>query len=527
MGNTDSKTAGGSPPVNETAVFKSSNLPQQDSSNAAKILKTNDADSSTAACSSSLTSSPSETMKPMVIVTGPVLKNGIPSELSSSQEPTEEASSSETVSVISAVSLPTLASPSFSESSSNDSFKVEQWDGKMMYADYIRDGLRYLGKEWDNVVMLYESPSSSSTETSFHNNQVFAYHDYPASPWAYKSVLAPCRYSIMNGSAYPAYLRDGAPAGLVEHWRDVVPGFEAPTFVPELADDDKVYAYLPVESLKLENHVNDPYVHYHLAGKDAIHLMTHKHAPLLPNTKGVRPCVAKVTHAMGSKGIFVIRNDEDEVEFEEFCAVSGNPNFVVTKFVDIARNVACHFFIHPDGSVVWIGSNENVLLPDGSWSTDSTLDMADQAHLRDIQLPYVKDVVAYCRSNGHWGFCGVDVLFDSDGQGYVVDVNPRVTGSSPALMISQLYKDKYGYDFGLFRRNTRFAYRGTVETLLEQTKSYNEANEGRSRIVLFGFHQKEANKTLVNIGVYGNSREVCQAALDRFAPPNDDGREEE
>ena len=54
-------------------------------------------------------------------------------------------------------------------------FAVRDWDGLKMYSDFVREGLQQLGQETDGVLMLYESPSSSSENTSFHNSQVFNY----------------------------------------------------------------------------------------------------------------------------------------------------------------------------------------------------------------------------------------------------------------------------------------------------------------------------------------------------------------
>jgi hypothetical protein len=466
------------------------------------------------------TSSPDSPLKPVVIVTTDNLNEGLPP-----LTPGTTIANSETESLVSSISDPLASPASLDTITPAQTFAVAQWDGQQYFADLVRDGLAALHKDNTNVLMLYESPSSSSTETSFYNSQVFNYHDFPAFPPYYKSVLAPCRYSIMNGSTYPSYLRDDPPSGLIEHWQATVPDFVAPTFVPTIDEQAQVYAYLPVEHLNLDNHVLVPHVHYHLAGKDAIHLMTNKTTRLLANTQDERPCVAKVTHAMGSKGIFVIRNDEDEVEFNEFLLESGNPTFVVTEYVEIARNVACHFFVHPSGDVTFFGSNENVLLPNGDWSTDSTIVMAEQEMLKNMQLPYVQDVVAYCRALGFWGFCGVDVLFDTNGKGYVVDVNPRVTGTCPALMIAQLLQARYGFTHALFRRNSSFAYRGTAAELLAETEAYNKVHEGSSRIVLHSFYEKKPTLTLLNIAVYGTSLETCQEVLDRLAPPIEDEEE--
>jgi hypothetical protein len=75
---------------------------------------------------------------------------------------------------------------------------------------------------------------------------------------------------------------------------------------------------------------------------------------------------------MGSLGIFVIKNDEDEREMNNFIESTGNPDVNFSEFIDISRNLACHFFIHPAGHIVWFGYSENYRLPSGNWSSDST-----------------------------------------------------------------------------------------------------------------------------------------------------------
>jgi hypothetical protein len=310
---------------------------------------------------------------------------------------------------------------------------------------------------------------------------------------------------------------------LLEHWKEVLPSVPSPHFVDTVHENDVVYAYLPVERIK--NHVNDPDTHYHLAGKDAIHLMTQKTTRLLPDTRTLRPCVVKTTHSMGSKGIFIIRNDEDEKEFEDFLVTSGNPTFVVTDFVDIKRNIACHFFIHPSGEITWFGSNENLRLPNGQFSSDSYLIMADQEEMKHLQAPFVEEVVQYCKTLGFWGFCGIDVLFDSKDRGYLVDINPRVTGSCPALMALHILAKQYGFTHGLFRRSGDINYFGSPEKLFEDVSAYNTENEGKSRIVVHSYFLNEKGITRVNVGVYGKDIGECKTVLNRFAkpaPPNDE-----
>jgi hypothetical protein len=150
---------------------------------------------------------------------------------------------------------------------------IRWWDGTKFFSDYVQDGLKALGASESNICMVFENPSTSPQEPTFFNGNTFKFHEYPPSPPLYKAVLTPCRYSMMNGNVYPSYLQGGvAPSGLVDHWMQTIPGFIAPLFVPEIPSEGKVYAYLPMESIS--NYVNDPHVHYHLAGKDALHLST-------------------------------------------------------------------------------------------------------------------------------------------------------------------------------------------------------------------------------------------------------------
>lgn len=48
--------------------------------------------------------------------------------------------------------------------------KVKDWDGTKFYSDFIKEGLEYNNKDTNNMIMLFESPSSSTNDTSFHNN---------------------------------------------------------------------------------------------------------------------------------------------------------------------------------------------------------------------------------------------------------------------------------------------------------------------------------------------------------------------
>ena len=179
--------------------------------------------------------------------------------------------------------------------------------------------------------------------------------------------------------------------------------------------------------------------------------------------------------------------------------------------------------MHPDGeSVTWFGSNENKRDENGKFTSDSYLIMDDQEELKKLQLPFVEEVVNYCHGLNFWGFCGVDVLFDSNGDGFLVDINPRVTGSCPALMTLSQLKREYKFNVGMFRRSGNICHFAKPEALLASVARYNAENEGKSRIVIHSFFQpnKEEDLTKVNIGVYGTDLEHCRKVLDEYAHPS-------
>jgi hypothetical protein len=394
--------------------------------------------------------------------------------------------------------------------------EIKEWCGTKFFADLIIEGLEYLNQPSEDLVMVYECPSSNNAATTFQNMNNYIIHDYPPTPIAYSMTLRPIRYSFMNGDSAPAFLAGDVPDALQNHWCSTVPGYKKPTYYSDIPANAKVHAYLPIEGY--QNNVHDPDVHYHIAGKAAINEMTERTTRLYPDTKTVRPCIAKSTHAMGSLGIFVIRNDEDEAKFFEFIESSGNQDYIVTELVDIHQNLACHFFMHPNGDVIWIGSSENLRREDGSFTSDSCFEAKNQDKYRELMAPFVRDVAQYCLSKGHWGFAGIDVLVDSNGKGYNVDVNPRVTGSMPAIMAGKLL-NRSDLTVGKFRKATSSAYRGTCDELMAKIEDYNAKNSSETMIVVCSLMESTPIKTYCNMAVFGKTNEACEAVFDMFLEP--------
>ena len=46
---------------------------------------------------------------------------------------------------------------------------IKEWDGTKFFSDFIKEGIEYNNNNPDKAIMLFESPSSSAVNTSFHN----------------------------------------------------------------------------------------------------------------------------------------------------------------------------------------------------------------------------------------------------------------------------------------------------------------------------------------------------------------------
>jgi hypothetical protein len=136
-----------------------------------------------------------------------------------------------------------------------------------------------------------------------------------------------------------------------------------------------------------------------------------------------------------------------------------------------------------------------------------------------VLLVYARTVADYCRALGFWGFCGIDVLIQAgSGKVYIADLNPRTTGTCPALMVATLFQRQYGYRVGIFRWASNYAFSGSAKELIQHVEEYNKSVK-QGRIVVASLYEASPAKTLVNIGVYGNDLEECQRVLNQFAKP--------
>jgi hypothetical protein len=140
-----------------------------------------------------------------------------------------------------------------------------------------------------------------------------------------------------------------------------------------------------------------------------------------------------------------------------------------------------------------------------------SVQMSRQGELERLVRPATEPVAAALHTRGFFGLFGVDVLIDAAGRQYVVDINPRILGSTP-LVFSQLSLQKRGTHWEVAIFLTGIVVKApSVEALVERA----EAVSG-GELIIYSVIEKGINMYGCQIGVFGQSLAECRAIAETF-----------
>ncbi len=114
--------------------------------------------------------------------------------------------------------------------------------------------------------------------------------------------------------------------------------------------------------------------------------------------------------------------------------MADEPAVVVEEFLEIERSACVHALVHADGTVGILGVAEQVCDAEGRYR-GNWIDRRSDALARPDVLTTVRATVERAARSGYRGFAGIDVAFLADGDWRVLDLNFRVNGSTPAILL--------------------------------------------------------------------------------------------
>lgn len=360
--------------------------------------------------------------------------------------------------------------------------------------------------------LLTQYPSSNSEETIFQNRTKFQIHDpFPPPPRELLQVLGPHHLMCAWGKDMVVTSQTEPDPRLLKHWANVLGDDWVPTWQPFDPSHDFVTLF-PHESLPAERQVVPPDVNYRLHSKEILESIDFPQAKVLDQV--TPPCVVKLSHGYAGLGNFFIRTPFDESMMREQVAQQWpDAKLVFNELIEnIVGDTGIQFYLRKDGSVVWLGLTQQQFDAKARWS-GGVFSAGEQEEGRGRYQDAVLATASRLHSHGYFGVVGIDVLTNADGQQFLVDVNPRLTGVSPFLMASRKFAAQ-GLTEGIYVASQTFA--GSIDDLFTAAESINAANSNMIALVMSACENVDAATTICHLSVSSNSQADNRSILERL-----------
>lgn len=107
---------------------------------------------------------------------------------------------------------------------------------------------------------------------------------------------------------------------------------------------------------------------------------------------------------------------------------------VLEEFVELKENYCVQFAITKKGSIIYLGTSEQITddagIYKGNWlfREDTT---------PEIVTALARSITEKASTMGYHGICGIDIILSKDSRPLVIDLNFRLNGSTPALLLKE------------------------------------------------------------------------------------------
>jgi len=362
--------------------------------------------------------------------------------------------------------------------------------------------------------LLTQYPSSNSEDTIFQNRTKFQIHDpFPPPPRELLQVLGPHHLMCAWGKGMVVTSQTEPDPRLLKHWANVLGDDWVPNWKPFDPARDLVTLF-PHECVPAERQVVPPEVNYRLHSKEILESIDFPQAKVLDQV--APPCVVKLSHGYAGLGNFFIRSAFDESMMREQVAQQWpDARLVFNELIEnIVGDTGIQFYLRKDGSVVWLGLTQQQFNAKARWS-GGVFSACEQEEGRKRYCDAVLATARCLHSHGYFGVVGIDVLTNADGQQFLVDVNPRLTGVSPFLMASRRFADQ-GMNEGVYVASQTFA--GSLDELFQAAESISQTNGDAIVLVLSACENADTATTICHLSISSNSqadnRQILQGLVD-------------
>jgi hypothetical protein len=275
------------------------------------------------------------------------------------------------------------------------------------------------------------------------------------------------RTAFVAGSGVIVRTKTAPEHALIEYWKKhftACPEFMVvPEGCPAPSDGLKHIVLFPHPSLKNEQYLIEPIKHYELLSKEAIlksGMPQPKSFVIETENCNIRsiplPFVLKSTHGLSGDGTWLIKTEDQRDRIIQLIYKRKYDRIIVSDFVqDIQNNYCLQFYVSKtEEGDKFLGVTCQVVDDNGGWE-GSYINFNDQDHLQIKLQDIMHNMATFLRDEGYFGVVGIDVLEDSGGNLLVIDLNPRVNGST-SICLMRKYMTNLGRTFMSYLGEIKF-----------------------------------------------------------------------
>lgn len=372
-------------------------------------------------------------------------------------------------------------------------------------------------KDLKDAYYLPSWPSSHLPGYRFYNDKKYRVFDCPPPSKAFTHFLFPFRNVPTAGDEVPILLDHQPPWYLKRHWKKWLPAFPTADIktIDEGLEDDVVPIVTAgaMQAIPDDKHSVDPDVLYRLQLKSCIPeigLPCPKH---FANENAVSfPCIVKVDQSWSGRGNQLAKNkNELSGILKEIREEYGwKDTIVYQEIVEGIREVpSFQFHLHKNGEVYWIGTTCGGF-KGFSWCS-AVVDWDKQEYYKNLVYDqFTVPIKNYLHKQGFFGLVTFETLITDHGI-YLVDVNPRVGGDTPHLLLAP-YMAQLGFKHSTL--NLGNTINMSAKTLVENANDINNTNEGR--IIILSAADVEEGKSQFEISIFAKSPENAVMLHDKL-----------
>jgi hypothetical protein len=214
------------------------------------------------------------------------------------------------------------------------------------------------------------------------------------------------------------------------------------------------------------------------------------------------PYIIKITHGLGGYGTWIINDEKDFIKIIKKVKNRKHEKIIISELIkNVISNYCLQFYISKnENNDTILGITRQIIDENCNWK-GSYIDYREQNKLKNKLNNIFKEISNYLRVKKYFGIVGVDILEDINNNLYVIDLNPRINGSTSLCLMKNHFK-KLNINYSYFGGEITFKYINQ-EQILNTLKQYLDNYE----IILLGMVEKTDNYISSYIILTGNSLE--------------------